>query len=43
MVIYSSLLKENTGWKKVFSFDEIHGARDDQCEIDPLHPPFPSG
>jgi len=43
MVIYSSLLKENTGWKKVFSFDEIHGVRDDQCEIDPLHPPFPSG
>lgn len=35
MVISSSLLKESTRWKKVFSFDEIHGVHGDLNEIGP--------
>lgn len=31
--ISSSLLKESTRWKKVFSFDEIHGVPGDQSKI----------
>lgn len=34
VVICSSFLKENTSWKKVFSFDEINGVHGDQCETD---------
>lgn len=38
MVISSSLLKESTRWKQVFSFDEIHRVHGDQSEIGPPCP-----
>lgn len=37
-VISSSLLKESTRWKKVFSFDEIHGVHGVRLALLPQTP-----